>query len=131
MPKGTISDSELEDTLASVKADDSYVKTAGDLEYGKAAWSSLGLLVAALTAASGVGAYKYFSASDPDNIRYKAMKKGLREYARSKSMRTPISIIPTDAESYFSGIDADSGTQDSPRDAAEIESARKPISVTL
>ena len=136
LAKGTITDQELKDTIDSIQADDSYVKTAAmgqekELEPVKTLGTSLGLLLVALTAASGVGAYRYFSASDPDNIRYKAMKQGLKEYAKSKTLKTPISLIPTDAEEYFASIDNGAKPITSPRDMQEIEGASKPLSVTL
>lgn len=130
--KGTISDAEVGKALGQVDDESNYVKTAAGERYPtiRKGVTGLGLLVLALAGATGAGAYTYFSASDPGNLRYKAIKSGLQEYARNKTGMTPITTIPQDAESYFKAIDEGSKPK-SVRDMGEIEATRRPISVTL
>ena len=142
--KGLATKPEVDKALASVSADDNYVKTATE----KPAWTprqndpnkehnlirsgvtGLGLLLLAVGGATGLGAYKYFKAADPGNIQYDAVKKGLSEYARNKSHMTPITTIPTDASTYFQGVD-EGARKPSPRDMPEPEHKLTPITVTV
>lgn len=130
--KGNADDAEVKRVLKSVKDDDNYIKTAGVVRTGI---SGVGLLTLALLAASAAGSYSYFSASDPDNMKYKAMKKGLDAYARSKTSMTPISIIPKGGDEYFAGIDESDKEGDDDKDKArelpEQEATHQPISITL
>lgn len=131
--KGTASDQEVADTLARVNDDDNYVKTAAGNDphpVVRSGLTGLGLLLMALTGATAIGSYRYFSESDPDNLRYKAVEKGLREYARNKTGMTPITTVPQDAGTYFRQIDEGAGEK-STRELPEKESTRKPISITL
>ena len=71
-------------------------------------------------------------AANPANIKYKAIKKGLREYAKNKAAGTPLTIVPTDADAYFKQIAGDDETQEAPvRQQPELPEANKPISITL
>lgn len=92
--------------------------------------SGSGAIILALGLTAAGGSYAYFSRSDPNNIKYKAMKKGLAEYAKSKALDTPISIVPEDAATYFKNIDA-VPTQKTLRQMPEMSATRKPISITL
>lgn len=69
---------------------------------GKSGFSTLAAL-ALLT--SWYGAHKYFSATNENNIRFKAFQKGLNEYAKTKALATPITTLPADAQEYFKAID--------------------------
>lgn len=69
---------------------------------GKAGFSTLAAL-ALMT--SWYGAHKYFSATNENNIKFKAFKKGLNEYAKTKALATPITTLPADAQDYFKAID--------------------------
>lgn len=105
--------------------------------------TSLGLVVAGLGVASTIAGYTYFSASDPDNIKYKAMKKGLRQYAVDRAINTPITISPIDDDKFFEAITTnnkntpkekrqrDDDRQWSARDLPEKQEAARPISVTF
>jgi hypothetical protein len=129
--KGTISDADISKALGRVDDESNYVKTAAEKYPNvRRGWTGLGLLVLALAGASATGAYKYFSASDPGNIQYKAIKSGLQEYARNKTGMTPITTIPQDAGSYFKSID-EGAKPKSVREMNEKEDTHRPISVTL
>lgn len=130
--KGTISDAEVAKALGRVDDESNYVKTASGERYPtlRKGVTGLGLLVLALAGATGAGAYRYFSASDPGNLKYKAIKSGLQEYARNKTGMTPITTIPQDADSYFKAID-EGAKPKTVREMAEKDDTRKPISVTL
>lgn len=69
------------------------------------ALSLFGLLLLLGAAGGGIAAYNYVSDSDPDNIRYKAMSKGLKAYTREKALQTPVTILPSDADALFRAID--------------------------
>jgi hypothetical protein len=69
---------------------------------GKSGFSTLAAL-ALLT--SWYGAHTYFSATNENNIRFTAFKKGLNEYAKTKALATPITTLPADAQEYFKAID--------------------------
>ena len=131
--KGTASDQEVADALARVDDEDNYVKTAAGNDphpVVRSGITGLGLLLLALTGATAAGSYRYFSESDPDNLKYKAVQKGLNEYARNKTGMTPITTVPQDADTYFKQIDEGAGDK-STRELPEKESTRKPISITL
>lgn len=130
--KGTISDAEVSKALGRVDDESNYVKTAGADRHpiARGGFTGLGLLVLALAGASAAGSYAYFKASDPGNLKYKATKAGLEEYARNKTGMTPITTIPQDAGSYFKAID-EGAKPKSTRELPEQEATRKPISITL
>lgn len=100
--------------------------------------ATTGLLASLMVMASALGSYEYFKSSNENNIRYKAMKKGLKEYAKQKTSLTPISTVPTDTSEYFRHIDEAPEGEEKTRVAAiknlpEIDSSglNKPISITL
>ena len=93
-----------------------------------------GTLSAAVILASALGSYAYTSASDEDNLKYKAYKKALKEYAKAKSGMTPITMAPSGASDYFAKIDA--AKQGQPTTARQLpsydsDSLNKPISVSF
>ena len=132
--KGTATDKEVNDALARANDEDIYMKTASQNKEAllSGAVSGAGLLVAALMGASAIGSYTYFKANDPNNIKFKAYQKGLKEYARSKAGITPISVTPTDSKKYFAEIDKDA-PKATMRTAPEVTDTdlNKPISVTI
>ena len=70
----------------------------------RGATSAAGILAAAIAMTSFIGMHQYTKAGDPDNIKYKAIKKGLNEYAKQKSNMSPINLAePSDA--YFNLIE--------------------------
>lgn len=113
----------------------------------------MGLLSSLVVLASAIGMYEYAGSRDENNVRYKALKKGLEEYTKNKSGYTPITIVPTDAKKYFDSIDnagkapaakakapaaavLAAATTPAPlsarqEPAALIEDYNKPISITL
>lgn len=89
--------------------------------------AAVGILATAVGAASFMGSYYYTKASDPNNIQYKAIKKGLNEYAKQKSGMSPIDIgMPSDA--YFNMID---GVQPEPAQARKALSRPKATAAEL
>ena len=138
--KGTATREQVEDAL---KKDASMDKSALATEVVGA----LTLLGAAVYAGSAIGAYKYFSKSNPDNLKLKALEKGLAEYAKVRSDMTPVSIVPKDSDEFFRKIDEGDGVnaaqqqEASPdlsyaasrrlRVAPEVADARRGVSVSL
>lgn len=94
----------------------------------------VGTLSAAVLLASAIGSYAYTAAGDEDNLKYKAYKKALREYAKAKSGITPITVAPKNAPSYFSAIDA-AGQKEAPTarqlPAIDTDALNKPISISI
>jgi len=93
-----------------------------------------GTLSAAVLLASAIGAYSYAGASDENNIKYKAYKKALKEYAKAKSGISPITMAPTNASNYFAAIDA--AKEDKPatprqQPSYDADALNKPISVSF
>lgn len=93
-----------------------------------------GVLGSAIILASALGSYAYTSAGDENNLKYKAYKKALREYAKAKSGMTPITVAPADSSEYFGSIDQ--GTTTTPsvaryQPALDTDSLNKPISVSF
>ena len=110
--KGVATDKEVADVLAAAEAGEGYTKVASNRYTEpdthpviRTGVTGYGLLALALMMAGMGGAYKYFSAADPNNIKFKALKKGLRTYAREKTSMTPITNVPSDASEYFASID--------------------------
>lgn len=154
LAKGNASDSEVRRALNSMNNDDLYVKQASwfsDLfDSGRSAvrgsvggFSALSCLV---LGAAAIGSYYYFSKADENNTRYRAMKKGLKEYSRVKSGFTPVAIIPTKSRKFFAEIDEEEPqtkkkkeTEALPAPATNARSEQpmltetynKPISLTL
>lgn len=93
-----------------------------------------GATTAAVILASAIGAYAYTSASDENNLKYKAYKRGLREYAKNKSGITPITIAPTNAQSYFDYINGETGDRQltaREQPAIDTDNLNKPISISI
>lgn len=160
LAKGNASDSEVRKALGGMNSEDLYVKQASMpklagildtlVETSRGSINALGLLGCLVLGASAVGSYYYFSKADENNIRYRAMKKGLKEYSRVKSGFTPVAIIPTKSRKFFADIDQEAPQRKSKsveapapvQQAAPVENARaeqpvltetynKPISLTL
>lgn len=94
----------------------------------------VGVSSAAILLASAIGAYHYTASADENNIKYKAYKKALKEYAKAKSGMTPITVAPTNSADYFAGIDAAAGNRPvTPRSqpAYDSDALNKPISVSF
>jgi len=133
--KGTATQKEVNSAIGVPDDDNIFMKTAGDgSSITQKGVTGVGLLVMSLVGASALGAYEYFKSSNENNIRYKAIKKGLKEYAKGKTNITPITVVPSDADKYFETIDTSS--QDKPmtiRDQIEVnpDELKTPISVTL
>ena len=80
--------------------------------------------------------YQYTKASDPSNIKYRAMKKGLNEYAKQKAGISPITMSDPGDE-YFAYVDkgksAPGGAPASPREQPDMGEQRfnTPVSVSF
>lgn len=131
--RGVVDDAAVQRELDNAASGENYVKTASDAHpIVRNALSSLGLVVLGLGGAAALGAYRYFSMANPNNIKYNAINKGLREYARTKASGTPLTIVPTDSEQYFQQIaGGDDPKGQSPREQPELTETRKHISITL
>lgn len=102
----------------------------------QAVLTAIGVLATAIGGASFMGSYWHTKKSDPTNLKYEAIKKGLNEYAKQKAGMTPIDVtMPSDA--YFDAIEGRK-----PGDAQKKLTARAepdmsninlntPISITL
>jgi len=114
--------------------------------FGTPLVGALMLLGAAIYTGSAIASYKYFSKADPNNLKLKAMEKGLSEYAKVRSDMTPVSIVPTDSDEFFRNIDegdasAKEQQETSPelsyaaskrlRVAPEVADARRGVAVSL
>ena len=137
MAKGMGSRKELGEATQDLGDKDVYVK---DASLDKSAMFGLndllqhfGATTAAVILASALGSYAYTAASDEDNIKYKAYKKGLKEYAKNKSGITPITIAPTDSKKYFDYINGDKAEKKAPRElpAMDLDSLNRPISISI
>ena len=148
LAKGNATDSEVRSALGGMANEDLYVKQASILDdIGRMGVGTFGTLSCLLLGAAAVGSYYYFSKADENNIRYRAMKDGLKEYARVKSGYTPIAIIPSKSRKFFADIDQENAQSKAKQPAAApavptVTSARdeqplltetynKPISLTL
>lgn len=134
LASGKASDQEVEDTLAAAEGR-GYVKSASDNRPSTMVANlatAIGLLTAGAGLLTGIGAYKYFKESNPDNIRYKAMKRGLSEFARLKAEGTPITVSadPEMLARIDAGKDEEEG-DGAVREQPEAEATRKPLKLTL
>lgn len=154
--KGNITEQELQEANAAVNNEDIYIKNASvDKKAGifdgikkfidgfstnetvhgqvaQSAWQTYGLLAASLLVLSAAGGYAYYSKADKNNIRFKALQKGLKEYAKNKAGLQPVTIVPEGAADYFGEIDG----QEKPvtvrqEPTVDPDALNKPISVTL
>jgi len=118
LAKGNATDGEVQSALRGINNEDLYVKQAGmdkqafldglwDAISGGARTTVGGFsaLSCLLLGAAAVGSYYYFSKADENNVRYRAMKHGLKEYARTRTGYTPIAIIPSKSRKFFADID--------------------------
>ena len=64
-----------------------------------------GALKYAALLATGAGAYMYMSKNNENNMKYKAYKAALKEYVKGKSNRTPLTVVPGNADEMFQTID--------------------------
>lgn len=155
--KGTITEQEIQNTHDIINNDDMYIKNASEEKkandlfegfkkfmrgfstneapQGQIAQSALqgyGLLAAAILATSAAGSYAYASKNDKNNIRFKALQKGLKEYTKAKAGLQPITIVPGGAKEYFSAIDGDAKAPTVRQEpTVDPDALNKPISVTL
>lgn len=151
--KGLATDAEVESALRAAEDESTYVKVAsgegGMPEYAKrpddGLWQQMELLpnhavgvlgtaLTLLTAAAGVASYSYFKQNDKRNIKHKAIKKGIKEYSRTKALTSPLTIAPGDAEGFFGKIDGGqpAARKATPtRDMPEVETGHQPISITI
>ena len=140
LAKGTLNPAESKKLAGpGITATDAYTKDASldkQADIMRATAQLLGLMGAATVLASAIGSYSYFSASDENNLKYKAYKKALREYAKNKSGITPITVLPKDSQAYFNAINGNNGAAKAPvapRDqvALDTDSLNRPISISI
>lgn len=141
--KGNITEDDINKTMDALNAEDLYIKEARQDQpesgavtaLSRATIATYGFFGSLLLLASALGGYRYFSASDPNNIKYKVSKRSLADYARNKTNLTPITVVPTDQKEYFSAIDqpASATAQEEMRalPAMDTTNTGKPITVTL
>lgn len=126
---------------ATANLDDSDVYTKAASQEKKAevpivrdAVQLFGATTAAVILASAIGSYAYTAASDENNLKYKAYKKALKEYAKAKSGITPITVAPKDAPEYFAAID-NAGKKQAPTarelPSYDADSLNRPISISI
>lgn len=135
IPKGLATEKDIEKTHDVISSDDIFLKQ-GSTPLTQKVVSAAGLLGIAMLSATALGSYKYFSSSNPNNIKYKALKKGLAEYAKQRTNMAPISVIPTDSDAFFKEIDGPAATtapKTSPRSLPQFDPStlNNPISVSL
>lgn len=139
LAKGTLNNAESKQLSGpGVSVEDAYTKDASLDKQAliRETAQLLGLMGSAAVLASAIGSYAYFSASDENNLKYKAYKKALREYAKNKSGITPVTILPKDSQAYFDSINGNKGAAKStaaPRDqlALDTDSLNRPISISI
>jgi len=113
LAKGNVTERETQRAIGDIDNQNLYVKhasqekKAGIMDIVRGSVSGYAALNSLVLAAAAIGSYAYFSKADENNVRYRAMKQGLQEYARVKSGFTPVSIIPTKSRKFFSEIDAE------------------------
>lgn len=134
--KGGIAANTPEDITEDLKDSDVYTKAASQdkIAIVPETVQLVGVTTAAILLASAIGAYHYTAASDENNIKYKAYKKALKEYAKAKSGMTPITVAPSNASDYFANIDAAAGNKPvTPRNQPtyDADALNKPISVSF
>lgn len=90
-----------------------------------------GLVVLGLFGAGAYGGYKYTAENSAAHTKYKALKAGLNEYAKQRSLHTPLDVDPI-PQSVFKAIDGDQAQKVTPRDYPEVQNdALTPVSVSL
>ena len=138
MAKGVGTQSELTEATEDLGDKDVYIKDASQDKQALLGINDLfqhfGAATAAVILASAIGSYAYTKASDENNIKYKAYKKSLKEYAKNKSGITPITIAPTNAQGYFDYLNGgETEEASSPREQIELnpDDLNKPISISI
>ena len=137
IPRGRLDDKSYNAAITAANSADAYSKEARRDDMPTAAFRGVvagaGLLGIAIFGASAVGAHSYFKKTDEENLKYKAAKKGLREYAKLKTSMTPVTTIPTDAKKYFEEIDGEEVRATPPKALPALQDVdlNRPISVTL
>lgn len=138
MAKGLGTKSEIGSATQDLENRDVYVKDASVDKEAMLGMNDLlqhfGATTAAVILASALGSYAYTSASDENNVKFRAYRKALNEYAKNKSGITPITIAPTDAKSYFDYINGEKEQKKvTPREQPELDSdsLNKPISISI
>ena len=132
--RGLADEKEVNSTLASIGNEENYVKTAAsndEYPVARPVITSALLILAGLGVMTSIGSYKYSKASNINNLRYNAIKRGLKDYARNKSYASPVSIIPQDADQYFKDMYADEDKPKTPRGAEDADQPNNQIKVTL
>lgn len=136
LAKGEASMDAANAATADLKDSDVYTKAASQDKQAIAreAVQLFGTATAAVILASAIGSYAYTAASDENNLKYKAYKKALKEYAKAKSGITPITVAPKDAPSYFAAID-NAGKKQAPTarelPSYDADSLNRPISISI
>lgn len=155
--KGNATAEEADRLVRQTMRPDSFVKQAeqkgwlglsynnsDEMTSGNSVVGAMGILLAALGVASGIGAYMWTTANDESNLKYKAYKKALQAHALNKASLTPITMV-TPRDELFNEIDASNGAapaqapaaphaeEPTPREqpAINTDDLSKPISVTL
>lgn len=134
LAKGNASDDEVQSALADSEGR-GYIKQAADYRPSTMVANlatAIGLLTLGAGLMTGVGAYKYFKENNVENIKYKAMKRGLSEYARRKAEMTPLAISAD--QGMLDRIDAapsDGKSKDDVRKQTEAQETRRPLALTL
>ncbi len=134
--RDNMTDDKMNQLMASTNSDDLYVKQANveDVVKGvtRGGLATAGLIGSVVLIASALGGYEYFKATNENNIRYRALKTGLGEYAKQKSFVTPISTLPTDAKEYFKAIDADKKPVNMRKEEiAYTDELNKPVAIEI
>jgi hypothetical protein len=98
-------------------------------------WPVAGLIGAAIFATTAYGSYKYHEANNINNIKYKAYKKGLEEYAAIRSQSNPLTV-GTANSNIFRRIDnntpAVSGGKVPPvQNELLLDDRHTPVSITI
>lgn len=146
--KGIASPQEVKKALRDVDSDERYVQKVASLDksaefdlkkflegLGRGGVTIGGLALLSLAGLSTYASYNYFRSRDPKNAKYDAIKKGLREYTKAKTLNTPITFAPENSEVFFDSFDrADGqgqGKTENVRKLPEKQPAKRGISVSL
>lgn len=140
--RGTLTPEELEATLnrpdfegqAEQLKQGSLEKGAAD-NWSETIWPAVGLVASALFAVTAYGSYKYHEANNINNIKYKAYKKGLEEYAAMRSQSNPLTV-GTANSNLFHRIDANAPAEPKSKAAPVqtellLDDRHTPISITI
>ena len=139
--KGKLTERDLRKALRRPDFEDAEIQIKqGANDTSSSISAAVGLLALGLLGVTTYGSYKYFEANNPNNIKYKAYKKGLEEYAATRSNKTPLTVGSSDAE-IFKKIDE---TDETPEELARkkkklqegatpllLEDKHTPVSITL